>query len=103
MSADYDLNKQFTQIDNFISAHVDMILLNAADPKAIEPAVKKAQAAGIVVVAVDVAAAGADATVQTNNVQAGELACEFIAKKTQRQGQRRSSRTARRSPRCSTA
>ncbi|RDJ99612.1 ABC transporter substrate-binding protein [Paraburkholderia lacunae] len=81
VSADYDLNKQFTQIDNFISAHVDMILLNAADPKAIEPAVKKAEAAGIVVVAVDVAAAGANATVQTNNVQAGELSCGYIAKK----------------------
>ncbi|MBN3832530.1 ABC transporter substrate-binding protein [Burkholderia sp. Ac-20344] len=81
VSADYDLNKQFTQIDNFISAHVDMILLNAADPKAIEPAVKKAQAAGIPVIAVDVAAAGADATVQTNNVKAGALACEYLAKK----------------------
>ncbi|WP_322028288.1 substrate-binding domain-containing protein, partial [Burkholderia sp. BCC1981] len=81
VSADYDLNKQFTQIDNFISAHVDMILLNATDPKAIEPAVKKAQAAGITVVAVDVAAAGANATVQTNNVKAGELACDFLAKK----------------------
>jgi ribose transport system substrate-binding protein len=81
VSADYDLNRQFTQIDNFISAGVDLILLNAADPKAIEPAVKKAQKAGIVVVAVDVAAAGADATVQTNNVQAGELACEYIARK----------------------
>ncbi|WP_193098254.1 ABC transporter substrate-binding protein [Burkholderia sp. Z1] len=81
VSADYDLNKQFTQIDNFISAHVDMILLNATDPKAIEPAVKKAQAAGITVVAVDVAAAGANATVQTNNVKAGELACDYIAKK----------------------
>ncbi|MFM0557691.1 ABC transporter substrate-binding protein [Paraburkholderia sediminicola] len=81
VSADYDMNKQFTQIDNFISAHVDLILLNAADPKAIEPAVRKARAAGIVVVAVDVAAAGTDAIVQTNNVQAGELSCGFIAKK----------------------
>ena len=42
---------------------------------------KRAQAAGIVVVAVDVAAAGADATVQTNNVQAGEIACQFLAEK----------------------
>ncbi|KMQ80601.1 Ribose ABC transport system, periplasmic ribose-binding protein RbsB [Candidatus Burkholderia pumila] len=81
VSSDYDMNKQFTQIDNFISAHVDMILINAVDPKSIEPAVKKAKAAGIVVVAVDVAAAGADATVQTNNVQAGEFACDFLAKK----------------------
>ncbi|CAH2788112.1 MAG: ABC transport system, periplasmic substrate-binding protein Z5689 [uncultured Caballeronia sp.] len=81
VSSDYDMNKQFTQIDNFISAHVDMILLNAVDPKVIELAVKKAQKARIVVVAVDVAAAGADATVQTNNVQAGEISCEFLAKK----------------------
>ena len=58
-----------------------MILLNAADAKAIAPAVKRAQAAGIVVVAVDVAAAGVDATVQTNNVQAGEIACQFIVDK----------------------
>ena len=43
--------------------------------------VKRAQAAGIVVVAVDVAAAGADATVQTNNIQAGEIACQYIADK----------------------
>ena len=78
-SADYDLNKQFTQIDNFISAGVDLILVNAADPRAIAPAIKRAQAAGITVVGVDVAAAGADATVQTNNVMAGELSCKFMA------------------------
>ncbi len=78
-SADYDLNKQFTQIDNFISAGVDLILVNAADPRAIAPAIKRAQAAGITVVGVDVAAAGADATVQTNNTEAGEIACKFMA------------------------
>ena len=77
-SSDYDLNKQFTQIDNFIASGVQMILLNAADPQAILPAVKRAQAAGIVVVAVDVAAAGADATVMTDNVQAGQIACQYM-------------------------
>ena len=81
VSADYDLNKQFSQVDNFIAAGVDMLLINAVDPKAIEPAVKRAQAAGIVVVAIDVAAAGADATVQTNNVKAGELACQYLVDK----------------------
>jgi len=78
-SADYDLNKQFTQIDNFIASRVDLILVNAADPRAIAPAIRRAQQAGIVVVAVDVAAAGADATVQTDNVQAGEIACRYMA------------------------
>ena len=38
VSSDYDLNKQFTQIDNFIASGVDIVLLNAADPTAIEPA-----------------------------------------------------------------
>ena len=78
---DYDLNKQFTQIDNFIAAGVDMILLNPGDPNAIEPAIKKAQARGILMVAVDTAAKGADITVTTNNVQAGEIACQFIVDK----------------------
>ena len=78
---DYDLNKQFTQIDNFIASGVDMILLNPGDPNAIEPAIKKAQARGILVVAVDTAAKGADITVTTNNVQAGEIACQYIVDK----------------------
>jgi ribose transport system substrate-binding protein len=85
-SADYDLNKQFTQVDNFIASGTDLILVNAADPRAIAPAIKKAQAAGVPVVAVDVAAAGADATVQTNNVQAGQIACQYLADKINHKG-----------------
>ena len=73
VSADYDLNKQFTQVDNFIAAGVDMILINAVDANAIEVAIKRAQKEGIAVIAVDVSAKGADATVQTNNVQAGRI------------------------------
>jgi ribose transport system substrate-binding protein len=78
---DYDLGKQNTQIDNFIAAGVDLILLNPGDPNAIEPAIHRAQAAGILVVAVDTAAKGADATVETNNVQAGTIACQFLVDK----------------------
>lgn len=81
VSADYDLNKQFTQVDNFIAAGVNMILINAVDANAIEVAIKRAQKEGIAVVAVDVSAKGADATVQTNNVQAGEIACQYIVDK----------------------
>lgn len=81
VSADYDLNKQFTQVDNFIAAGVDMILINAVDANAIESAIKRAKKAGIAVIAVDVSAKGADATVQTNNVQAGEIACQYIVDK----------------------
>jgi ribose transport system substrate-binding protein len=78
---DYDLGKQNTQIDNFIAAGVDLILLNPGDPNAIEPAIRRARASGIVVVAVDTAAKGADATVETNNTQAGTIACDLLIDK----------------------
>ncbi len=78
---DYDLGKQNTQIDNFIAAGVDLILLNPGDPNAIEPAIRRAQAAGIIVVAVDTAAKGANATVETNNIQAGTISCQYLIDK----------------------
>ncbi|EPF20389.1 D-ribose-binding periplasmic protein precursor [Cedecea davisae] len=79
VSSGYDLGQQVAQIDNFIAAKVDMIILNAADSKGIGPAVKRAKEAGIVVVAVDVAADGADATITSDNTQAGQMACKYIA------------------------
>ena len=78
LSSAYDLNRQNHQIDSFIRKKVDLIMLIAADPVAIEPAVRRAQASGIRVIALDVRAAGADATFTTDNVQAGELACQHI-------------------------
>ncbi|WP_265519173.1 ABC transporter substrate-binding protein [Nitratireductor luteus] len=78
VSADYDLNKQVSQIDNFIAAGVDIIMLNAVDASAIAPAVKRAKDAGIVVAAFDVSAPGANVTVMTDNVAAGAKACQYI-------------------------
>ncbi|HWL18484.1 MAG TPA: ABC transporter substrate-binding protein [Bradyrhizobium sp.] len=79
VSSGYDLNRQVGQIDDFIASKVDLIILNAADSKGIGPAVERAKKAGIKVVAVDVAAPGADATVTSNNVQAGEAACQYLS------------------------
>ncbi|WP_417743870.1 ABC transporter substrate-binding protein [Salipiger sp.] len=78
VSADYDLNKQVSQIDNFIAKGVDIIMLNAVDEEAIAPAVMRAKNAGIVVAAFDVSAPGADVTVMTDNVAAGTKACQYI-------------------------
>jgi ribose transport system substrate-binding protein len=78
VSSDYDLNKQFTQIDNFIAAGAQVIMVNAADPVAIAPALFKAHNAGIAIGAFDVAATGADVTVMTDNVKAGDQACQYI-------------------------
>ena len=74
---DYDLGKQVQQINNFIAAGVDLILLNPGDPKALKPAIENAQKAGIKVVAVDTYADGADAAVTTDNVQAGQISCQY--------------------------
>ena len=81
LSTKYDLNTQVSQIENFIANKVDLLLLNAVDSKAIAPAVKKAQDAGILVIALDVTAAGADYTVMSDNVAAGANACDYIVKK----------------------
>ena len=78
---DYDLGKQVQQINNFIAAGVDIILLNPGDPKALKPAIENAQKAGIKVIAVDTYADGADAAVTTDNVQAGQIACQYFIDK----------------------
>ena len=78
VSADYDLNKQSTQIDNFVAAGYKIIMLNAVDPVAMVPAVQRAHQAGAIVSAFDVAAGGADVTVMTDNTKAGAEACQYI-------------------------
>jgi ribose transport system substrate-binding protein len=87
-SSGYDVNNQTNQIDNFISSNVNLILLNAADSKGIAPAVIRAKQAGITVVAVDVAAeGGVDATVTSNNKQAGEEDGKYVGERLKGQGQ----------------
>lgn len=78
-SAEYDLAKQTSQIENFITKKVDIILLNAVDTKGIAAAVLQAKEAGIPVIAVDVNAdGGVDSTVTSDNYQAGKLAGEYV-------------------------
>jgi ribose transport system substrate-binding protein len=40
LSCDYDPSRQTSQIDDFISQSVDLVILNAADSKSIAPAVQ---------------------------------------------------------------
>jgi len=88
LSSNYDVNNQTNQIDNFISSGVNLILLGAADSKRIAPAVERARQAGITVVAVDVGAeGGVDATVTSNNTQAGTEAGQYVAERLKGKGQ----------------
>ena len=87
VSADYDLSKQSQQIDDFIAAGMDTIVLNAVDVHGIAPAVKRAKEAGIIVVALDVGAdGGVDGTVTSDNIQAGRLAAEYLVKRLNEKG-----------------
>lgn len=86
VGADYDLNKQASQIDSFIAGGAQIVMINAVDAVAVKPFIEKAKAAGAVVAAMDVSAAGSDLTVMTNNVQAGELACTDLAERLKGKG-----------------
>ncbi|MBB4929792.1 ribose transport system substrate-binding protein [Lipingzhangella halophila] len=73
-----DLGAQNEHIDAFIQQDIDVLLINPVDSEGIGAAVDRAVEAGITVVAVDVAAEGAEATITSDNVQAGELACQHL-------------------------
>lgn len=62
-----DAAGQLEDIRNLIGAGVDAIVVNPADPAGINPAIKEATAAGIVVVAVDQAVTEPSAYVISNN------------------------------------
>src|SRR5580692_3170171 len=88
LSSNYDPKNQIEQMNSFISSGVDLIILGAADSRGIAPAVKRAKAAGIIVAAVDVGAeGGVDATVMSDNKQAGEEAGQYISDKLKGKGQ----------------
>lgn len=81
-SADNDLGKQCQQIDDCIAAGAQLIVLNACDSEGIAPAVKRAKKAGVVVIASDVTAAGGvDATMTSDNVEAGAMVARYIVER----------------------
>jgi fructose transport system substrate-binding protein len=73
---DGDNASQVTAIENMVTAGAKGILITPSDTKAIVPAIKKARAAGVVVIALDTAtdpASAVDALFATNNYNAGVL------------------------------
>lgn len=84
--AQLDLANQNTQIDAFIQQGVNLIVVSAVDESGIEPAIARAKQAGIIVIAVDTPAKGADAVVMTDAVQAGEKSCDYLFTKLGGQG-----------------
>lgn len=88
VSCNYDVTRQTGQIDDFISAGDDLVILNAVNSQGIAPAVQRLKAAKIPVIAVDVSAeGGVDATVMSDNQQAGQEAGQYIADRLKGKGQ----------------
>ncbi|EJM00326.1 ABC-type sugar transport system, periplasmic component [Pseudomonas sp. GM102] len=79
--ANGDISKQLDQIDNFIAQEVDVIVVVPVDYHGIVSGVKKANKAGIPVIALGIESAGGDYTfVGSKNLDAGRLQGEFMSK-----------------------
>ncbi len=79
--AHHDVSKQISDVEDMIQQKIDILLVNPTDTAGIQSAVTSAHNAGIVVVAVDANASGpVDSFVGSKNVDAGQMACEFLAK-----------------------
>jgi ribose transport system substrate-binding protein len=76
-----DLAVQTAQIETFITQKMNLIIVGAVDSVGIAPAVERAKAAGILVVAVGDKAQGASTYAAVDNTSAGAVACEYMAKK----------------------
>ncbi len=79
-----DINKQIAAVEDLITKGVDALLLNPKDPDALVGVTKLAKEAGIPVFIIDSSinpSADFVTTIQSNNLQNGELAGEWLAKK----------------------
>src|SRR5438552_352820 len=81
---DGDNASQVTAIENMVAAGVKGILITPSDTKAIVPSIKKARAAGVIVIALDTAtdpASAVNALFATNNYNAGLLIGKYAKAK----------------------
>ncbi|MCL4068858.1 substrate-binding domain-containing protein [Pseudomonas sp. GX19020] len=85
-SSGYDLNRQQRQIRDAVAEGADFLIVNAVNTTGLSGVIAEARAAGIPVVAVDVKAEGSDAFVTSDNVEAGRIACAYIAERLGGQG-----------------
>ena len=77
---DGDNESQVTAIENMVNAGVKGILITPSNTKAIVPAIQKARAAGVVVIALDTPAdpqTATDALFATDNLKAGVLIGQY--------------------------
>jgi inositol transport system substrate-binding protein len=87
VDAQSDVQKQFSQVENFVAQKVDAIILNPCELEASTPAVDYVKKAGIPLVLVNQTTKSAgDNYIGSNDFEAGRMAMEAIAKKLNGQG-----------------
>jgi len=81
-SAEWDLGKQISQVEDFISRKVDAIIVCPVDSKGIGSGIVEANKAGIPVFTADIAAEEGKVVshIASDNVQGGKLAGGYLAK-----------------------
>ena len=81
-SAEWDLGKQISQVEDFVSRKVDAIIVCPVDSKGIGSGIAEANKAGIPVFTADIAAEEGKVVshIASDNVQGGKLAGEYLAK-----------------------
>jgi inositol transport system substrate-binding protein len=87
VDAQSDVQKQFSQVENFVAQKVDAIILNPCELEASTPAADYVKKAGIPLVLVNqVTKSAGDSYIGSNDFEAGRMAMEAIAKKLNGQG-----------------
>ncbi|MDP4109749.1 MAG: sugar ABC transporter substrate-binding protein [Bacillota bacterium] len=76
-----DLQKQISQVEDFIQQGVDAIIIAPVDAGAIAPYIEQAKKAGVIVINYDIEAGTdvADALVLCDNVYGGKMAAQLMA------------------------
>jgi len=87
VDAQSDVQKQYSQVENFVAQKVDAIILNPCELEASTPAVDYVKKAGIPLVLVNQTTKSVgDSYIGSNDFEAGRIAMEAIAKKLNGQG-----------------
>jgi inositol transport system substrate-binding protein len=87
VDAQSDVQKQFSQVENFVAQKVDAIILNPCELEASTPAVDYVKKAGIPIVLVNQTTKSVgDSYIGSNDFEAGRIAMEAIAKRLDGQG-----------------
>ncbi|MGA2382442.1 MAG: substrate-binding domain-containing protein [Gemmatimonadales bacterium] len=81
VAGEWDLARQTSQVENFITQKMDAIVIAPVDTRGIVSAVEEANRAGIPVFTADISSAGGHVTshIASDNAQGGRLVGEYLA------------------------